>query len=91
MHVGVNTLFLIPREVGGTEIYVRSILPALLSLNAGLRVTVFTNRENHSSFAEYDRVLINVPALSRPRRILAEQLGLPRAAKRAHVDVLYSP
>jgi len=91
VHVGVNTLFLIPREVGGTEIYVRSILPALLSLNAGLRVTVFTNRENHSSFAEYDRVLINVPALSRPRRILAEQLGLPRAAKRAHVDVLYSP
>ncbi|NUM56801.1 MAG: glycosyltransferase family 4 protein [Candidatus Hydrogenedentes bacterium] len=91
MHVGVNTLFLIPREVGGTEIYVRSLLPALQALEAGLRLTVFTNRENHDSFADYDRTLIDVAATSRPRRIVAEQTSLPRAAARAGVDVLYSP
>ncbi len=91
MHVGVNTLFLIPREVGGTEIYVRSVLPALLSRDAGLRLTVFTNRENHDTFANYNRVLVDVSATSRPRRIIAEQITLPRAAMRANVEVLYSP
>jgi len=91
VHAGVNTLFLIPREVGGTEIYVRSVLPALLAQDAGLRVTIFTNRENHDSFAEYDRVLIDVAATSRPQRIVAEQVALPRAAARATIDVLYSP
>ena len=91
MHVGVNTLFLIPREVGGTEIYVRSVLPALCALDPALRLTVFTNRENHDSFAAYDRVPIDVAATSRPRRIIAEQFALPRAATRAKIDVLYSP
>lgn len=91
MRVGVNTLFLIPREVGGTEIYVRSLLPALQRIEPGLSLTVFTNRENHETFAEYDRVLIDVAATSRPRRIVAEQFALPRAAARAKIDVLYSP
>lgn len=91
MHVGVNTLFLIPREVGGTEIYVRSLLPALQSADASLRLTIFTNRENHDTFAEFDRVLIDIPATSRLRRIIAEQWALPRAVVRAGVDLLYSP
>lgn len=91
MHIGVNTLFLIPREVGGTEIYVRSLLPALLALQPQPRLTVFTNRENHDTFDAYDRVLIDVAAVSRPRRVLAEQFLLPRAAARAKVGVLYSP
>lgn len=91
MHVGVNTLFLIPREVGGTEIYVRSLLPALQSIDADLQIKVFTNRDNHDTFTEYDRVLIDIPATSRPRRIIAEQWALPRAAVRTKIDVLYSP
>ncbi len=91
MRVGVNTLFLIPREVGGTEIYVRSLLPALRVEKPDLSLVVFTNRENHASFAEYNRVLIDVPATSRPRRILAEQFALAAAAKRAGIDLLYSP
>ncbi len=91
MRVGVNTLFLIPREVGGTEIYVRSVLPALQILEPGLEIVVFTNRENHESFSEYEHVPIDVNAQSRIRRVLAEQVTLPRAAARAGIDVLYSP
>jgi len=91
VRVGVNTLFLIPREVGGTEIYVRSLLPALQAAEPDLSLVVFTNRENHDTFSDYERVLIEVNATSRPRRILAEQFALPAAAKRASVDVLYSP
>jgi glycosyltransferase involved in cell wall biosynthesis len=91
LRAGVNTLFLIPREVGGTEIYVRSVLPALQTERPDLDLVVFTNRENHDSFADFERIPIDVHAQSRPRRILAEQFKLPAAARKAKIDVLYSP
>ena len=91
MRIGVNTLFLIPREVGGTEIYVRSLMPAIQAIETDSEVVVFTNRENHDSFSSFDRVLIPVDARSRPRRVVAEQVALPRAARNTAVDVLYSP
>jgi len=91
MRIGVNTLFLIPREVGGTEIYVRSVLPALQSVESSLDVVVFTNRENHDSFDAFERILIDIPAQSRARRVIAEQRLLPRAVTRTGIDVLYSP
>ncbi|GMV94305.1 MAG: hypothetical protein AMXMBFR82_40830 [Candidatus Hydrogenedentota bacterium] len=47
MRVGVNTLFLIPREVGGTEIYVRSVLPALQAIEPNFEVVVLTHPGNH--------------------------------------------
>jgi glycosyltransferase involved in cell wall biosynthesis len=91
VRIGVNTLFLIPREVGGTEIYVRSLLPALQRNSRDISIVVFTNRENHDTFSDYERVRVEVPAVSRPRRIMAEQTVLPRAAVETGVDVLYSP
>lgn len=91
MRIGVNTLFLIPQEVGGTEIYVRSVLPAIHAIETDLEVVVFTNRENHDSFSSFDRVLIPVDAHSRSRRVVAEQVALPRAARDTAIDVLYSP
>ncbi len=36
-------------------------------------------------------MLVDVPAQSRVRRVIAEQVTLPRAATRAEIDVLYSP
>ena len=91
MRIGVNTLFLIPTEVGGTEIHVRSILPAMRAEAPDAGLVVFTNEENHESFSEYERVLIPVKARSRVARVIAEQVTLPRAAKRARIDALYSP
>ncbi|MBX7258412.1 MAG: glycosyltransferase family 4 protein [Candidatus Hydrogenedentes bacterium] len=91
MRIGVNTLFLIPTEVGGTEIYVRSILPAMQAEAPDIELVVFTNEENHESFSEYERVLIPVKARSRAARVIAEQVTLPRAAKKARIDALYSP
>ncbi|MFA6242586.1 MAG: glycosyltransferase family 1 protein [Candidatus Hydrogenedentales bacterium] len=91
MRIGVNTLFLIPTEVGGTEIYVRGVLPAILAEDPGIELVVFTNDENHESFADFKRVRIPVKARSRVARVLAEQVALPRAVKRARIDALYSP
>ena len=46
MRIGVNTLFLIPAEVGGSETYLRRTLPALAEACAGDELVLFTNRNN---------------------------------------------
>lgn len=90
LHIGINTLFCIPGEVGGTEVYLRGILPHLAA-DPTLRLTLFTNRENHDSLDAYPRVPIAVSARQRPARLLAEQTLLPHAARRAGCAVLWNP
>jgi glycosyltransferase involved in cell wall biosynthesis len=45
MRIGVNALYLIPGGVGGTEIYLRSLLEALAEIDRENEYFVFTNRE----------------------------------------------
>jgi glycosyltransferase involved in cell wall biosynthesis len=96
--IGVNTLFLIPGEVGGSETVLRGILAAAVPLRRDVTWTLFTNLENDAYFRALLGAACNVEfqqlrlrARSRPLRILSEQLELPRRARRAGVDVLWSP
>ncbi len=45
LRIGVNALYLIPGGVGGTEIYLRSLLGALAGIDRRNQYFVFTNRE----------------------------------------------
>ncbi|MBI4873020.1 MAG: hypothetical protein HY822_00145, partial [Acidobacteria bacterium] len=45
MRIGINALYLIPGGVGGTEIYLRSLVAALAELDHENQYLVFTNRE----------------------------------------------
>ena len=98
MRLGLNTLFLIPGEVGGSETYFTETLRALLSGRPGVTPVFFTNAENDefmrvtfgdTSGAEFHR--LNVRAIRRVARILWEQLALPARVRMAGVDVLWSP
>jgi glycosyltransferase involved in cell wall biosynthesis len=98
MHVGVNTLFLIPGEVGGSETYLVQTLLAMAANHAGTRLTLFTNLENDAFlrqiFGTFPQVAFQrlpFQARNRPHRILREQLHLPWAVRRTNVDVLWSP
>ena len=93
MRIGVNALYLIPGAVGGTEIYLRSLLNAMARLDTGHEFHIFTNKEtgadlvpDHPLFHYHPQ---NIAAVSRPSRILWEQLALPRAAR--EMDVLFNP
>ncbi len=97
-HLGVNTLFLIPGRVGGSERYFTETMRALLPLHLG-PCTLFTNRENDEILREafkgcHDNLrfdCLGFRAESRPQRILREQFQLPRYIRRAGCDVLWSP
>ena len=99
MRIGINTLFLVPGDVGGTEIYLRRTLIAMAALlEERDTLVLFTNQENDALLrddlagyrqAEFHKVPCR--AAVRPLRILAEQFLLPFAARKAGVDMLWSP
>jgi glycosyltransferase involved in cell wall biosynthesis len=95
MHIGVNALYLIPGAVGGTEIYLRSLLEALAAIDKDNRYTIFTNRETGPDLApsqpNFQLAPQAVSATNRPARILWEQTILPINAARAGVQVLFNP
>jgi len=97
VNIGVNTLFLIPGEVGGTETYLCETLDHLTDA-PDVSTVLFANRENISLLSErYGRsarvrvVAVPCRAASRPQRILVEQFVLPRHVRHSNVDVLWSP
>ena len=91
--IGINALYLIPGEVGGTEIYLRRLLIALASIDSVNEYIVFTNRETNAGLvprqANFSWEPQAVGARFRPARILWEQVALP--FKAARLDVLFNP
>ena len=97
-HLGVNTLFYIPGDVGGTEIYLKELLMAIVQQFPQLPITLFTNADNdrllRDKFRNHGMVtyeLLNFSASNRPLRILMEQAWLPLRVVRSSVSVLWSP
>lgn len=99
MKIGVNALFLIPSEVGGSETVVRQTLLALArQLSDSDELIVFLNAENRNVLLRDLRkephvrlVDTNVRASSRIRRFLFESFILPRLLRAAGADVLWNP
>jgi glycosyltransferase involved in cell wall biosynthesis len=95
LRIGVNALYLIPGGVGGTEIYLRSLLAALAELDGEEEYFVFTNRETGADLIpaspRFHACPQPVRAALRPARIAWEQTLLPLAAARLRLDVLFNP
>jgi len=95
MRIGINALYLIPGGVGGTEIYLRSLLTALAEIDHHNHYFVFTNRETAADLVPVQANFTHVPqavrAVNRPFRILWEQTVLPLAVVRRRLDVLFNP
>ena len=90
--VGLNLLFLVPGETGGSEIYVRHLLPKLAEVRPDLELVAFVNREGAGAELGVSEVVeVDVSGRKRARRVLAEQRRLPHLARRHGIDLLHSP
>ena len=94
-HLGLNLVYLVPGETGGTETFAREFIPALLAEAPELRVTAFVNREAaEAGGGPWGELIpaVTVPVRARRRAewVAGEQLLLPRLAARAGVDLLHS-
>src|SRR5436190_17074327 len=96
MRVGLNLLHLVPGETGGSEIYARRLAPALLATGNDLRLTLFAGTDAAASLRSEewasDVEIVDFPlnARSRVQRVAAEQTLLPRAGRRARIDLLHN-
>ncbi len=95
LRIGVNALYLIPGGVGGTEIYLQSLLQALGEIDRENQYFLFTNRETGEALgpsqANFTIVPQRVWAVNRVARLLWEQTKLPLAARRLRLDVFFNP
>jgi len=93
--IGINTLFLIPGKVGGTEIFLRNLVKELAELDKYNEYLIFVNNENQKLFENlpqnFNVVHCNFNASNRLVRIIWEQLILPIQLLFYQVDVLHSP
>lgn len=98
LHLGVNTLFHVPGDVGGTETYLCELLKAIVAEFPEIKITLFTQLNNDAMLRQLFAInpsvafcRIPIKAAIRPLRILTEQFFLPWAVIKSNVDILWSP
>ena len=94
--LGVNLLYLVPRQVGGTEIYARRLVAALARQLPQTELVVFCGAEAAAVLPDPEwpgnvRVVrAPVRAASKPLRLATELAWLPAAADHHGVELLHS-
>src|SRR3954452_655489 len=94
--LGINLLYLVPGEVGGSETAARATLGALREVATELDVVVYCAPEARESLAgepwarAWEIVESPAPSRSKPRRTVAEMGWLPRRARRDGIELLHS-
>jgi glycosyltransferase involved in cell wall biosynthesis len=86
--VAFNALFLAPGESGGTETYLRRLIPALAAERPEVRLVVYTTRRGAPSLgADFPAEVVTLPTDEgrRAHRLWAEQVLLARRARGASV------
>ena len=94
-HIGLNLLYLVPGETGGTETYARELIPELVAAAPEMRFTAFINRETAQAgggpWGELiPAVVIPVRARTRREWVRGEQQLLPVSARRRGVQLVHS-
>ncbi len=91
MRVGFNLLYLVPGEVGGSELYARELLAAIHAREPEIELVVYCAPEAADRFAELGTVRTAPgPSRVKPLRAALEQTWLPQKAHHDRVDVLHS-
>jgi glycosyltransferase involved in cell wall biosynthesis len=94
MRIGINLLYLIPSQCGGTETYGVCLVNALVNLDPTNEYVVFLNKESKdlplAEAPNLKTIACNVKAAHRPVRYLYEQMVLPFLLIKYRIDLVHS-
>ncbi len=95
MRVGLNLVYLVPGQTGGTETYGWELVSALIRLKPDVEFRGFMNREVSAAALQRWKDLlpievVPVNATNRLDWVRGEQTVLPRVAAQAQVDLIHS-
>ena len=94
--LGVNLLYLVPGQVGGSEIYARNLLHAVHELRPELELVVYVGPEAVETLSTepWAAAATFVPSplrsSNKPLRVASELTWLPARLRRDRVDLLHS-
>ncbi len=93
--IAINTLFLIPGKVGGTEVFLRQQIEKLSKLDRVNKYIIYANKENKDTFGKLPKNFkihgTKINASNRFVRVFYEQLILPTLLIKHKVNLLHSP
>ena len=95
-HVALNAMFFAPGESGGTETYMRGLVPALAAEFPGTHLTLLTTRAGAVALKDDGwtdiATLVSLPADEGQtlRRLGAEQVLVPESARRRGAQLVHS-
>lgn len=91
MRIGIDATAL-PAQPFGAGVYIIQLIRALAGLGGKDDLVVFVHRSRRAIIGDVAGIeWVNVPDKPPWRRLLWEQLALPRLARRARLDLLHSP
>jgi len=94
MRIGINLLYLIPGQVGGTEIYAKGLLHGLSCIDSEHEFVVFLNQSAANwplpQTSNFYRVICPIWGASQSQRYLYEQLRFPFILRKEGVDLVHS-
>ncbi len=97
MEIAIDLLWLRPRQVGGTEFYIRNLLDGFLRLEEDYHFTLLVSKDNKDSLAHYakdERISLleaNVESANIARRILWQFFCQNRLLRRNHIRKCFIP
>ena len=83
-------LHVVPGETGGIEVYSRELARALARIRPDVEWLAFVPKEFDGPLQGARPIRTTVPGRSRIRRVLGEQVLLPRLVARHRIDLLHS-
>jgi hypothetical protein len=74
VRIGINALYLLPGQVGGSEIYIRNLVKQLAAASGETTYVIFVNKESEGIFdsvgPNVQAVTCPIQASNRPLRII---------------------
>lgn len=97
LEIAVDLLWLRPRQVGGTEFYIRNLLDGFLGLPEDFRFTLLVSKDNKASLAHYaedERISLleaDIESANIAKRILWQFFCQNRFLRRNHLRKCFIP
>lgn len=95
MRIGINTLAVIPSEIGGTQTYLRKLIENLARIDRSNEYFLFVGPWNKDLFEikqeNFQPMMCNIPVKPLAIRVLYEQIILPFFAWKNKIDIFHFP
>lgn len=97
MNIGINTLWLKHKKVGGIEAYIFNLLDGLFQVDKLNQYYLLISKENSELFRKYEKhynfkiIIFDVDSQNVFKRLVCENIYIDKFAKKNKMDLMFNP